>query len=76
MSDVVVRPALGFLFGEIQVCVAARNHEREHGEVDAVIALLALLEQYGVNMSLEMIDRNQRLVESEPQRLGITDSDQ
>ena len=76
MSDVVVKPSLGFLFGEIKMCVAARNYEREHREVDVVIALLTLLEQHGVNMSLEMIDRNQRLVESEPQRLGITDSDQ
>ena len=56
--------------------VSARNHQRQHGEIHLAIVLLALFEQHGMNVSFEVIDGDQGLVEGEGQRLGVSDSDQ
>ena len=56
--------------------VSAGNDQRQHRKLQFVIALLALLEQHGMNVAFEMVDRNQRLIEGEGQRLCIADAHQ
>ena len=50
--------------------------KRQHGEIHLAIIFLPFLEQHGMNVSFEMIDRDQGLVESEGQSLSVSDSDQ
>ena len=54
--------------------VSARNHQGQHGKLQFVIAFLSLLQQHGMDVAFNMVDGNQRLVECERQRLGITDT--
>ena len=58
------------------MCVSARNHQRQHRKLDLPIVFLPFLEQNGMDMSFEVIHRDQGLVERKSQRLGIGDSDQ
>jgi hypothetical protein len=44
--------------------------------MEIVIASLPLFEEDGVDVSFEMIDRDERLVGSEGQCLGVADSDE
>ena len=64
------------LLGQVKMSVSARNHQSQHGEIHLAIIFLPFLEQHGMNVSFEMIHGDQRLVEGEGQRLGISDSDQ
>lgn len=56
--------------------VPSRHHQSEHGKLQLVIALLPLFEQNRMDVAFEMVDGNQRLVESEGQSLGIADAHQ
>src|SRR5215467_4671603 len=56
--------------------MSAGDHEAEHGKGSLEITFLTLLEQHGVNVSFEMIYRNERLGKREGQSLGVTDPDQ
>ncbi len=55
--------------------VSSRDNEREDWKDQFTVALLPFLEQHGMNMTFEMIHCDQRLVQSEGQRLGIADAD-
>ena len=77
VSDVLIGPTVVFPLCQIKMGVAARDDQRQHGETQIiVISLLTFLEQDGMNVTFEMVHRDQRLVESEGQRLGIADADQ
>ena len=76
VPDVAVRPTPALLLGQVQVRVAAGDHQRQHREIDFVIALLPLLQQHGVNMAFQVVDGDQRLLQGKRQRLGITDTHQ
>src|SRR5579872_5263051 len=65
VADIFVSPRIILLGGEIQVRMAARNHQRQHRELQFVITFLALLEEHSVNMSFEMVHGDQGLVERE-----------
>ena len=54
----------------------SRDHQGQHGELQLTIALLPLLQQHGMNVAFQMVDRNQRLIERKGQRLGVADPDQ
>src|ERR1035438_10580980 len=54
--------------------MSAGDDQREHRKLQIVVAPLSLLEQHSMNVALEMIDGNQRLVEREGQRLGVADA--
>ena len=56
--------------------VAAGDDEGEHGKLQFVVALLALLQQHGVNVAFEVVDGDQRLVEGEGESFGVADADQ
>ena len=69
------------LLGQVKMSVAARNHQSQHGKIHLPIIFLeffflAFFEQDGMNVSFEVIDGDQGLVEGEGQRLGVSDSDQ
>ena len=55
--------------------VSSRDNEREDWKDQFTVAFLPFLEQHGMNMTFEMIHGDQRLVQSEGQRLGIADAD-
>ena len=76
VADVFIRPTLIVLGGQIQVGVPSRDDQSEHGKLQFVIALLPLFQQNRMDMAFKMVDRNQRLVEGEGQRLGIADAHQ
>ena len=56
--------------------VSAGDDQGQHRELQFVVPLLPLFEQHGMDVAFEMIDRDQRLVEREGQRLGIADAHQ
>ena len=74
VADVFVGPRIAFLRREVEMRMSAGDDQCEHRKLQIVVALLPLLEQHGVNVALEMVDGNQRLVERESQRLGIADA--
>src|ERR1039458_47961 len=53
---------------------SAGDDPRQDPKLQIVVAPLSLLEQHSMNVALEMIDGNQRLVEREGQRLGVADA--
>ncbi len=55
--------------------VATGYDQRQQRKTQFVISLPTLLEQHRMNVAFEMIHRDQRLVESKSQRLGIADAD-
>src|SRR5580658_6321155 len=56
--------------------VTAGDDQRQHGKTQIVISLATLFEQHSMNVAFEMVHRDERLVESERQRLGIADANQ
>jgi len=56
--------------------VAAGNDERQQGETQFVISLATLFQQDSMNVAFEVVDRDERLVESKRERLGIADADE
>src|SRR5262249_45450386 len=56
--------------------VASGHHEGENRELHFVISLLPLLEQHGMDVAFEMIDRDQRLFEGEGKGLGVADANE
>ena len=70
----------------IEVCVSSGDHQGQRPRASLVkrgVVFLwrgpgqfLLLEQHGVDVPLEMIDRDQRLSQSECQRLGVGDADE
>ena len=76
MADIFIGPAFVLLRGEIKVRVSSRNHQSQHRKLQFVVAFLPLLQQNRMDVTFEVVDGNQRLVESEGQRFGIADADQ
>ena len=56
--------------------MSAGNHQSQQGKAQVAVSLLALFEQDGMNVTFEMINRNQRLFQRERQRFGVADADQ
>src|ERR1700677_2099947 len=54
--------------------VTTRDDQRQHWETQIVISLAALLEQNSMNVAFEMVYSDERLIESERERLGIADA--
>ena len=75
MADVFVGPAFALLLGEIKMRVAAGNYQGQHRENDRMVALLPLFEQHRMNMAFQVIDGDQRLVESEGKCFRIAETD-
>src|SRR5262249_54268840 len=75
VTNVLVGPAVAFGLGKIKMSMSARDNQRQHGKVHAMIAFLALFEQHGVDVSLEVIYGDERLFESEGERFGIAQPD-
>src|SRR5437879_4592315 len=63
MAYVLVAPTFTRLFSQVQVRVSARYDQGYHGELQLAVPLLSLLEQDGMNVSFEMVDRDQWFVE-------------
>ena len=56
--------------------VSAADDQREHRKLQLAVAVLPLFQQHGVNVSFEMIDGDERLVERISERLGVAQADQ
>ena len=56
--------------------VAARDDEREEGKFHGGFAALARLHEDGVDVAFEMIDGDQRFVETEAKGLRVGNADQ
>src|SRR4051812_425547 len=76
VADVFITPCFAALLSKIEVSVSARNDKSEYRESQFMIALLPLLQQYGVNVPFKMIHGNQGLLEREGQSLGEADAHQ
>src|SRR5215469_10500025 len=76
VADVLVGPGVLVLRGQVKMRVASGDYQCQHGEAKFAIAFLALFEQDGMDVSFEMIDRDQRLLEREGQSFGVTDTDE
>ena len=74
VANIVVSPPLIVLRGQIEMCVPSRDNQSEHGKLQLVIALLPLFQQNRMDVTFEMVDGNQRLVEGEGQSLGVADA--
>jgi putative nucleotidyltransferase with HDIG domain len=55
--------------------VASGNHQGQRSGI-AIVEHLLLRQQNGVNVTLEMVDRNERLAQGEGQRLRVADAHQ
>ena len=62
VANICISPEVFFVpflkLGEVEMRVAARDNQRENGELEGGIFALPLLEQHGMNVSLKMIDRD------------------
>src|SRR5262249_23130854 len=76
MADIFVSPPSAFLRCQVEVGMASGHYQGEHRELQFVVSLLTFFEQYSVDVALEMIDGNQRLVEGEGKGFRIADADQ
>ena len=56
--------------------VAPRDNQGKHRKLEFVVAFLPLLEQDGVDVAFKVVDGDERLIESESERLRIADSDE
>jgi len=74
LSYIVIHPSVLLRLGEVQMRVPAADHQCKDRKLQLDISFLAFLEQYGMNVPFQMVDRDQRLVGSEGQRLGIAES--
>src|SRR6266404_3456596 len=54
----------------------ARDHQRKHRKMKVGVSALPLLEQHRMDVSLKMIHRNKRLLQSEGKRFGEADANQ
>ena len=61
---------------QIKMRVPARDDEGQNRELQVVVSLLPFLKQHSMDVSFEVVDGNQRLVEREGQRLSVTDADE
>src|SRR5579864_1653707 len=57
---------------QVQMRMAARDHQRKYGKREVVIAPLPLIEENSMNVSFEMVYRDQRLIQRKSQRLRIS----
>ena len=76
VSHIVVPPGARFSFDQKEVSVTTAYHQREHRKFQVAIAFLALFQQDGVDVSLEMIDCDERFGDGVGERLGVTQADQ
>src|SRR5258705_13969335 len=76
VADILIAPTIPLLFGEIQMSVSARDDQREHRKLQIVISALLPFKKHSVNVALEMIYSDERLLQSKGQRFGKTDPDQ
>src|SRR5208282_4675805 len=74
VPDIAVSPEMIVLLRKIKMGMPARHYQRQHRELQLAVLALPLLQQHGVNVSLEMVHRQQRLIECECQCLGETDA--
>ena len=72
-THVAIAPHIVGLLGQIQMGVAAADHEGKQRHLQHSL-LLPGLHQHRVDVPLEVIDGDQRLVEAERQGLGVGDS--
>ena len=74
-AHVAVGKALSLMPGQIKMGVASGNHQGE-GSRTAIGQQFLLCHQNGVNVTLKMIDGDERLVQGKGQRLGVRDAHQ
>src|SRR5277367_685080 len=63
VSDVLIGPKTLVLVCQIKMGVATGHDQSQHREIEFSVTGQAAFEQDGVNVSLEMIDRDQRLIQ-------------
>ena len=76
VADLGVGPKILVDLGEVEMRVTSGNDEGEHGKLQIGIFSLALLEQHGVDVAFEMVDRDERLAEREGQRFSEADANE
>ena len=76
VADLGVGPEILLQFGEVEMRVTSGDDERQDWKLKIRIVALALLEQNGMNVAFQMVDRDQRLIERERQRFGEADADE
>jgi hypothetical protein len=74
-AHVAICEALSFMPGQIKMSVAAGNHQGQ-GSAIAIVEHFLLRHQNGVNMTLEVVNGDQRLAQGKGQRFGISDAHQ
>ncbi len=67
---------IGLPLGKEKMGMAAAHYQRQHGKLQLAIAILPFFQQHSVNVSLQMVHANKRLVESVRQRLGVAEAHQ
>jgi len=76
VSHIVVPPCARFSFDQKKMGVTSADHQSEHRKFQFAIAFLALFQQDGVDVSLEMIDSDERFLDRVGERLGVTQTNQ
>src|SRR5262249_16735508 len=76
VSYVPIKPALALLLCQIEMRMSTGHHQCEHRKIQFVVSLLPLFEQHGMDVTFEVVDRDQRLIESKRQGLGIADTNE
>src|ERR1700722_15886911 len=71
-----VGPKMFFDFGKVEMRMATRHDKSEHRKLQVGILALSLLEQHGVDVAFEMVDRDQRLAERKRKGFGEADANQ
>ncbi len=74
-AHVAVGKALPLMPGQIKMGVATGNHQGQ-GSCMAIVEHFLLRQQNGVNVTLKVVDGDERLAQGEGQRLGVRDAHQ
>jgi hypothetical protein len=74
-AHVAISEVLSLMPGQVKMSVAAGNHQGQ-GSAIAVVEHFLLRHQNGVNMTLEVVDGDQRLAQGKGQRFGVSDAHQ
>src|SRR5664279_5806696 len=56
--------------------VTSTYHQSQHRKLQLAVAFLTLFQQDGVDVSLEMIDSDERFLDGVSERLGVTQTNQ
>ncbi len=75
LAHVAIVPDADAFFRKVQMRVPAGDDQRQQRSGNGVM-LLARLQQHGMDVTFQVVDRNQGLVERKGQPFGVQDADQ